>query len=113
MRAHRLKTYIWVQTQQRLCDQNALPFYILQKGDQDAGAVIIKINGLNGGCKVFSQIIKPNGEPAWQSWSTNGEEAPESEADTYIANQIKIDPDIWVIEINDQRGLYKLDGNFI
>ncbi len=113
MRAHRLKTYIWVQTQQRLCDQNGLPFYILQKGNKDAGVVIIKIIGLNGGCKVFSQIIKPDGEPAWLSWSKNEEEVAESEADTYIGNQIKIDPDIWVIEINDQRGLYKLDGVFI
>ena len=113
MRAHRLKTYIWVQTQQRLCDQIGLPFYILQKGNQDAGAVIIKIIGLNGGCTVFSQIIKPNGEPAWQSWLTNGEKALESKVDTYIQNQIQIDPDVWVIEINDQRGIYKLDGVFI
>jgi len=113
MRAHRLKTYIWVQTQQRLCDQKGLPFYVLRKGNQDAGAVIVKINGLKGLCKVFSQAIKPNGEPAWQSWSINGEQALEAEADTYIENQIKIDPDIWVIEINDQKDVYKLDGVFI
>ena len=31
----------------------------------------IKINLLDGRCKVFSQIVKPNGEPAWQTWSTN------------------------------------------
>jgi hypothetical protein len=33
----------------------------------------------------------------------------ESEADTYIAKQKQIDPDIWVIEVEDMKGLFKLD----
>ena len=110
MRAHRLKTYIWVQIQQRYCERNNLPIYILEKGDIDAGVVIIKINLLDGRCKVFSQIVRPNGEPAWQTWSTNGVPVLESEADTYIAKQKQIDPDIWVIEVEDMKGLFKLDG---
>ena len=109
MRAPRLKTYIWVQIQQRYCKRNNLPIYILEKGDLDAGVVIIKINLLDGRCKVFSQIVRPNGKPAWQTWSTNGVPVLESEADTYIAKQKQIDPDIWVIEVEDMKGLFKLD----
>jgi GMP synthase (glutamine-hydrolysing) len=106
---HRLKTYIWVQSQQRYCERNNLPIYILKKGHLDAGVVIIKINLLDGRCKIFSQITKPNGEAAWQSWSDNGVPVLEAQADSYIAKQKQIDPDIWIIEIEDVKGLFKLD----
>ena len=113
MRAHRLKTYIWVQAQQRYCKRHNLPIYILNKGDRDAGVVIIKINLLNGRCKVLSQIIKPNGEPAWQAWSSDGSPVLETDGDKYISRQKQIDPDIWVIEIEDLKGIFKLDGTVI
>ena len=76
--------------QQRYCERNNLPIYILEKGDPDAGVVIIKINLLDGTCKVFSQIVRPNGEPAWQSWSANGVPVLESNADAYILDTITI-----------------------
>ena len=111
-RVHRLKTYIWVQVQQRHCEQNNLPFYILKKGNLDAGAVIIKINILDGRCKVFSQITRPNGDPGWQTWSIDGAPVLESEADSYITKQKQFDPDIWVIEIEDLKGLFKVLTGF-
>lgn len=113
MRAHRLKTYIWVQVQQRICEQNSLPFYILQKGNLNAGAVILKINAPDRRCNVFSQITMSNGEAAWQSLSTKGETVFEFEADKYIEKQIQIDPDVWVVEINDMKGIYNLEGMVI
>ena len=37
----------------------------------------------------------------------------ESEADAYIERQLKFDPDIWVLEIEDSDCRYELDGEVI
>ena len=113
MRAHRLKTYLWVQIQQRYCERNCLPIYIVQKGENNAGAIIMKINIMDGRCRVFSQISASNGHLAWQSWTANKEPVLEKEADEYISKQMEFDPDIWVIEIEDTRGLFEPIGEII
>jgi hypothetical protein len=35
----------------------------------------------------------------------------ESEADAYLVRQLKFDPDIWVIEVEDARGRHFLDDH--
>ena len=37
----------------------------------------------------------------------------ESEADAYIERQLKFDPDIWVLEIEDSDCRYEIDGEVI
>ena len=110
MRTRRLKTFIWVQAQQRYCERNNLPIYILKKGELNVGAVILKISILDGRCRVFTQISSVDGKTAWQSWSPDNKPVLESKADKYIAKQMATDPDIWVIEIEDSGGHFKLDS---
>ena len=110
MRAYRLKTYLWVQIQQRYCMHNNIPIYIVRKGEINAGAVIMKINNMDGKCRIFSQINTSKGEAAWHSWSENGQPVLETEADAYISKQMDVDPDIWVIEIEDAQGQFELIG---
>jgi len=37
----------------------------------------------------------------------------EREADDYIGRRLKIDPDLWVLEIEDPKGLYEFDGKIV
>ena len=109
----RLKTYIWVQIQQLRCTQLNLPIYVLHKGDESGGAAIIKIVLLNGLCRVFSQMRRADGAPAWQSRSEGNKPLEEEEANNYIARRLKSDPDLWVLEIEDPSGLYELDHEIV
>ena len=114
MAVDRLKTRIWVQAQVRLCDINNLPAYITQHGDPDAGAVILRLNKLDGTSLVYSQARTLEGDLAWTP-ASGGEAGRLSNeaADAYIARQRKFDTDLWVLEIEDPNGRYQIDGKIV
>jgi len=107
-----LKVEIWVKAQVRLCDLAMTPAYIRRRGDPDAGAVLIKLDRLDGTSEVLTQVRTGEGARAW-SRGTGPEPVADADAEAYIARQLKFDPDIWVMEIEDPRGDYKVDGEII
>ena len=107
-----LKAEIWVKAQIRLCDLHAIPATVVRRGDSDAGAVYLKLNRMGGGCEVLSQVRAMDGGRAWMR-STGDAPVAETEADAYLARQIDIDPDVWILEIEDAEGRYRLDGEVI
>ncbi len=102
----RLKTGIWVQAQIRLCDAAMLPVAVLHRGDPDAGAVLVKLNRLDGTCVVFGQVASPGGGRAFDA-ATGPDPVPEADADAYVARQRRYDPDLWVLEVEDPSGEYR------
>ena len=110
MRVPRLKTEIWVQAYLRRCTTEGAFAVIAQKGDEDAGAVAIKIVLAPGRVKLFGQGIDHEGETVWVDMLTAQEKADEngvgleSDADRWIERQTNIDPDLWVIEVEDREG---------
>ena len=82
---------------------------MVHRGDSDASAVLLKINRLAEGCVVLTRFRGLDGEPGWLR-GTGPEPVDEPEADDYVSRQIDRDPDVWVIEIEDPKGLYRLDG---
>ncbi|MCW5751325.1 MAG: DUF1491 family protein [Alphaproteobacteria bacterium] len=104
----RLRTGIWVQALIWRCGQQGVAATVVRRGDGDAGAVLLKINRRGGVFTVLTQTRAPDGAPAWSRGITGGED--EAAADAYIARQVKRDPDLWVIEIEDPAGERFLDG---
>lgn len=105
----RLKTRLWIKAQIRLCDIGSIPAVVVQRGDADAGAVLLKINRLADGCEVLTRFRGLDGELGWLR-ATGPDPVEEHEADDYVRRQIERDPDLWVLEIEDPKGLYRLDG---
>jgi hypothetical protein len=107
-----LKAEIWVKAQIRSCDTNLIPAFVIRKGDPDAGSVLIKVNRFKAGVEVFSQVRTAEGVRAWMR-ATGNEPVNDAEADDYINRQLKFDPDIWVLEIEDPDSRYEIDGKVI
>ena len=99
----RLKTNLVVQAALRLASQQAIPMVVARRGDGDAGTILIKLNRLEHGFTVLAQTRTLEGELAWLR-ATGAEAVDEPTADAYIARQVKRDPDLWVIEIEDRAG---------
>lgn len=107
-----LTTGLWVSAQVRLCDRAFIPATVVRRGDPDAGTVLLKLNRFDAGVTVYTQTSSFDDEPAW-SRGTGANPVPEAEADAYIARQVARDPDLWVLEIEDRKGAYKIDGKVV
>ena len=76
------------------------------------GTVLLKINRFEAGVTVFTQTSTLDDEPSW-SRGTGPAPVTRPEADAYIARQVSRDPDLWVLEIEDRKGEYKINGKIV
>src|ERR1700722_13567263 len=108
----RLKTALAVQAAVRLCGLRAVPVAVLRRGDTDAGTILQKLNGLDGGFTVLAETRAPDGTRAWFR-ATGAQPVSEADADAYIARQVGRDPDLWVVEIGDREARPAFDGKIL
>jgi hypothetical protein len=108
----RLKSRMWIQALIRRCDLAAIAAAVIARGDEDAGAILLKFSGGDGGCSVLTQVRSQDGELVWMR-ATGPAPVDEGEADTYIERQRRRDPDLWVVEIESRSAATILDGKII
>ena len=85
---------------------------ILHKGDAWGGAIILKLNLLDGASLLLTQTRDSQGRPAWLKVQ-EGSRMNESECGTYIERQLSRDPDLWVVEIEDREGRFPFEGKVL
>jgi len=102
----RLTAQFWVQaymTRLRLMD---IPAFVVAHGDDTAGAVLIKLNTLDGKAMAFQRSFDlTTGERRWVELA----QGAESNVDDAISRQRSFDPDLWVVELEDRLGRHLLD----
>ena len=102
----RLTSEIWVAAYLTRCRLATIPAFIVKKGDQTAGAVIVKLNTLDGQAVCYQRSFDlMSGERRWIVLA----EGDEADVDVSIAKQRGFDPDLWVIEVEDREGRHLLD----
>ena len=94
----RLKSGVWVKALIRRCDLAAIGVAVLARGDDDAGAILLKCTARDGTGSVLTQTRRPDGTLVWMR-ATGPKVVAEADAAAYIARQRQRDPDLWVIEI--------------
>lgn len=105
----RLPTHIWIGAQIRRLSAEAVPVAVLHKGEANSGLVIVKMNLLGDGFRVFSQARDMDGAMGWMA-ALKGGTVEETEADAYIERSLKRDPDLWVVEVEDRSGVNPFEG---
>lgn len=108
----RIKSQIRVQGWLRKCTAQGLHGAVVRRGDEDAGSIVLKINHFAAGCDVYVAVTAPDGSPGWMR-ALGGAAKPEREADAYIARQTKYDADVWVVEIEDPKGVFQLSEKVV
>ncbi|MGI9389622.1 MAG: DUF1491 family protein [Boseongicola sp.] len=102
----RLTSEVWVAAYLTRCRLADIPVFVVAHGDHTAGAVLVKLNTLDGrACAYQRSFDLMSGERQWVVLV----EGAEAEVDESIKKQRSFDPDIWVIEIEDKSGRHLLD----
>lgn len=102
----RLTADFWVHAYLSRLQAAHIPAYVTAKGDPTAGAVLVKLATLDGRARLFQRSFDPmTGERAWVVLA----DGPEAEVDAATARQRRMDPDLWVIEIESREGRTLLD----
>jgi hypothetical protein len=112
MSVPRLQTAFWVQAHVKRADMAGIAMVVLRKGDAQGGSVLVKINQRDVGCTVLSQSRTAEGELVFMR-GTGPEPVTEADADAYVARQLRYDPDLWVLEIDDAAGRHPFEERIL
>ncbi|HHC29972.1 MAG TPA: DUF1491 family protein [Rhodobacterales bacterium] len=102
----RLASGVWVSAYLARLQAEGIAVYVVARGDETAGAVLVKLATMDGQARAFHRVIDlMSGTRRWDVLA----EGPEREVDAMIQKQRGFDPDLWVIEVEDARGRHLLD----
>lgn len=106
--SERIQTDFWLRAHVRRSNDAGIPMMVVRKGEPQSGTVLVKINRFEHGCMVLSQTRTAEGALAWLR-GTGPDPVPEPDADAYIERQVRYDPDLWVVEIEDREGRHPFE----
>ena len=98
----RLKAGIFVRAIIRRAEVAGAAAFVVKKGGEEAGAILLKIARLDGTSMVLSQARRGEGELVWVK--PLGDSADDAAASKYFEKQMRYDPDLWIVEIEDRAG---------
>lgn len=99
-----LKPSIWAYALIRRAEIGGAYAIFAKKGDADAGAVLVNICTLDGNATLYMPIRNMEGARVWLPKGP----LPEREINEIIGKRVKMDPDIWVVEIEDKKNRHFL-----
>ncbi|MDE4141709.1 MULTISPECIES: DUF1491 family protein [Rhodobacterales] len=102
----RLTARFWVDAYLARLRLSDIPAFVTAHGDDTAGAVLVKLNTLDGQAQAFHRSYDlMSGDRKWVLLA----EGPEADVDASVRRQGEFDPDLWVIEVEDRQGRHLLD----
>lgn len=105
----RLKSAIWIAAYLRRCEGEGAYAAIRRRGAEEAGTIFIKINSLDGRAQLFApapQTAFDEARPSGRAFTRMFGEASteESKVEERLTQEIRFDPDLWIIEVEDRAG---------
>jgi hypothetical protein len=111
----RLKSALWVAAYLRRCQSEGVAAVLRRRGAEEAGSIFIKVSRLDGSAVLYapaSQSAFDEARPMDRAFTaTVGSKSPATEVDVEaaLAREIKFDPDVWIVEVEDRAGRSFLD----
>ena len=98
----RLKAGIFVRALIRRAQIEGASAFVIRSGAEDAGSIILKVAKLDGSVLVLNQARNARGELVWAQALGGWED--EARSAQWCDKQVKFDPDLWIVEIEDREG---------
>ncbi|WP_372611491.1 DUF1491 family protein [Aquicoccus sp.] len=101
----RLTAQFWVHAYLARLRLHDIPAFVTAHGDDTSGAVLVKLNTLDGRARAYHRTFDPmTGARHWDLLA----DGTETDIEASIAKQRSFDPDLWVIEVEDREGRHLL-----
>lgn len=102
----RLKSSIWVSAYVRRCHGEGAFAAVRRRGADEAGAIIVKLALLDGSAQLFTpapQSTYATDHPGERVFLPVFETVqPEAMVEDRLAREIRFDPDVWIVEVEDR-----------
>jgi hypothetical protein len=110
----RLKSGIWVAAYIRRCFVEGASAVLRRRGAEEAGAIFIKVDLLDGTASLFGpapQTVFDDARPMERAFapSLKSQPAPVADIEARLVRELRFDPDIWIVEVEDRAGRHFLD----
>ena len=109
----RLRADIFVSAYLRRCAVEDVSAVLRRRGAAEAGAIFVKIDRLDGMAALYGPA--PQTETAARGvdrlWARTHREdwIPVPDVEERLTKEIRFDPDLWIIEVDDRQGRVFLD----
>jgi hypothetical protein len=107
----RIRSEIWVKAYLRRCEVAGVPAVVVRRGDDQAGAIYLSINRLDGTVSLYGPApagLETGGTERRFVICLSGDRVAGQEADRYLSREAEFDSDFWVVEIEDRQGRHLL-----
>jgi hypothetical protein len=108
----RLKSEIWVKAYLRRCAIGGQQAVVVRHGDDDAGAIYIRINRLDGTSALYGPapagFSDADTERRWSPCLATAA-ASDGDVEAYLGRQARADPDLWIVEVEARDGVHFLE----
>lgn len=111
----RLQSHLWVSAYLRRCAIEGAFAVLRRKGAAEAGAIFVKVDRLDGTADLFAPAPQTafvdDARPSDRVFiaALKVQPAPAADVESYLARQIRFDPDLWIVEVEDREGRNFLD----
>jgi hypothetical protein len=115
----RLKSGIWVAAYLRRCNVEGAFAAVRRRGAEEAGAVFIKISKPDRTATLYgpaSQTAFEDAQPAERMFTAvlgGKTPSPDADIEARLVREVRFDPDVWIIEVEDRAGRNFLDSNVV
>ncbi|AXS39938.1 DUF1491 family protein [Breoghania sp. L-A4] len=109
----RLTSEFWVGAYVRRCFGEGAMAAVARRGAKEAGAIFVIVNRLDGTVDYYApapqSYFDSDDGPGERKFEKRLAAAPEAEATAKLEREKAMDPDFWVVEVEDRAGRCFLD----
>ncbi|MGC6453160.1 MAG: DUF1491 family protein [Candidatus Puniceispirillaceae bacterium] len=108
----RLKTEMLVAAAIRTASAELVDCVVIRRGNAEAGAILIHMDALDGRHMLLARALDFDGAYSWRAVlaGESGDGWTDREAvETRLAREMDIDPDAWILGVQDARGRNPFD----
>ena len=106
----RLRSDFWVSAYLRRCSIEGVEAALRKRGAAEAGAIFVKLDRLDGTASLYGPapqvFIEEGGE---RLFSLIIEGVMPLDVEERMARELRFDPDLWLVEVDDRAGRHFLD----